>query len=56
MIITVKQAIGSEFGTTGNPVTETKVFRSIVEYNEFISTLKSFDAENEIVSVHWDCK
>ena len=56
MTITVTQSVGTEFGTSGSVVTETKVFNSLVDFNTFVSVLRSFDAENEIVSVHFDCK
>ena len=57
MTITATVKIGTEFGTFGGKdVTESKVFTSIVDYQRWLGTMRQFDAEDEIVSVKWDCK
>ena len=56
MKITATVKIGTEFGSFGgSDVTETKVFTTIVDYERWIRTMQEFDAEDEIVSVKWDC-
>ena len=57
MKITATVKIGAEFGSFGGKdVTETKVFTSIADYERWLSMMRQFDAEDEIVSVNWDCK
>lgn len=58
MTITVKQITGYLFGEkrNGDEVVETKTFTSQVDFNSFMQTLEQFDAQDEIVSVHFDCK
>ena len=57
MKITATVKIGTEFGSFGGKdVTEAKVFTNIADYERWLCTIRQFDAEDEIVSVKWDCK
>ena len=57
MKITATVKIGTEFGSFGGKdVTETKVFTNIADYDRWLCMMRQFDAEDEIVSVKWDCK
>lgn len=56
MSITVKVFVGLEFGTDGKPVTEDKVFSNSVDFQSFMTLKKEFNAEDEVLSVKWDCK
>jgi hypothetical protein len=56
MTITVTINAGREFGADGKPVHETKVFTSTVDFQAYVRLLESFDAADEIVSTHFDCK
>ena len=57
MTITATVKIGTEFGAFGGKdVTEAKVFTTIADYERWLGTMRQFDAEDEIVSVKWDCK
>jgi hypothetical protein len=56
MTITVKHVDGYEFGDKNYPVIETEVFLNRVDFDRFVQLKKEFDAEDEIVSVHFDCK
>lgn len=56
MTITVKTNDGLEFGTTGQMIVGTKVFTSQVDFDTFLTTLIEFDAEDEILSVNYDCR
>lgn len=56
MTITATVVVGFEFGTNGKQVTENKVFTNIVDFNAFMASKKDFDAEDEVLSVKWDCK
>ena len=56
MTITAKVQVGFEFGPGSKPVTESKVFTSQVDFDKFVMLLKEFDAEDEIVSVEFDCR
>ena len=57
MTITATVKIGTEFGVFGGKdVTEAKVFTTIADYERWLRTMRQFDAEDEIVSVKWDCK
>lgn len=56
MTITVKINAGLEFGTSGKPVIESKVFTNSVDFQAFMEIQRDFDAEDEIVSVNFDCK
>jgi hypothetical protein len=55
MKITAIISIGLEFGTDGNVVTESKTFTSIVEFESFMASKREFDAEDEVLSVKWEC-
>lgn len=56
MVITVKTNAGRDFGTDGVMTIGTIVFTSQVAFDEFVTTLQSFDAEDEIFSVNFDCR
>ena len=57
MTITATVKIGTEFGAFGGKdVTEAKVFTTIADYERWLGMMRQFDAEDEIVSVKWDCK
>ena len=55
MKITATIITGREFGTSGKVMTTEKVFTSLVAWNKYLTMLREFDAEDEIVSVSWDC-
>ena len=56
MTIIATVNVGREFGNAGKMVTEDKVFTNLVDFDKFMATLRDFDAEDEVVSVKWDCK
>jgi hypothetical protein len=56
MTITVKHISGYEFSDKKYPITEIEVFSNRVDFDRFVRFKKEFDAEDEIISVHFDCK
>ena len=56
MTITVKTNNGMEFGTSGKMLVGIKVFTSQVDFDTFLTLMKEFDAEDEILGVHFDCR
>lgn len=55
MTITATVNVGLEFGTEGKMVTESKIFASVVDFEKFMSIQREFEAEDEVVSVKWEC-
>lgn len=55
MTITVTVNVGLEFETSGKMVTETKVFDNSVDFQSFMAIQREFDAEDDVVSVKWEC-
>jgi hypothetical protein len=55
MKITVKHHTGYEFGDT-HPVYETIRFENTVDFERFLKLKREFEAEDEIVSISYDCR